>query len=128
MDAEVDSFGGGLSWRRKLSQELEHEQHVLHSDSNLLVGEGKVKTIENNKHERSKKKENQSQEYVDIWGEICRLVEDDLLGLNQMEVAGMRKQGDLDRIGADFESEIFYHLLNELIDQLVSNPLETLQL
>ncbi|XP_061347134.1 uncharacterized protein LOC133292715 [Gastrolobium bilobum] len=125
---EVDSFGVSMSWRRKLSPELENDQlFTLHSNSNLMIEEGKVKAIENNKHEESKKKEKQSQEYVDIWGEICRLAEDELVGSSQLEER-TKKQGDFESVSADFESEIFDHLLNELIDQLVENPLKALQL
>lgn len=110
-----------------MSTELENDQLcILNSDSNLIIEE-KVKATENNSHERSKKKEKQSQECVDIWGEICRLAEDELVGSNQIK-AEMSKQGDFESISADFESEIFDHLLNELIDQLVGNPSKTLQL
>ncbi|XP_027368439.1 uncharacterized protein LOC113874417 [Abrus precatorius] len=124
---EEDSFGVGMSWRRKLSPELENDQlFILHCDKNLIIEDKKVKAIENNKHEGSKEKEKQSRECIDIWGEICRLVEDELRS-SQLE-GGVRKQSDFENINADFESEIFDHLLNELIEQLVENPLKALQL
>ncbi|KAE9615146.1 hypothetical protein Lal_00048139 [Lupinus albus] len=124
---DVDSCGVGLGWRRKLSPELEKDQlFSLNSDSNLIIEERKVKT-KNNNNERSKKKEKQSQECVNIWGEICRLVEDELVGSNHLKEE-MRKQSDLASISADFESEIFDELLNDLIDQFVGSPLKTLQL
>ncbi|TKY56477.1 hypothetical protein E2542_SST20922 [Spatholobus suberectus] len=126
-ETEVDSFGVDTSWRRKLSPELENEQlHVLHCDSNLMIEEMKVNTIEDNKHEGLKRKDKQSQECVDIWGEICRLVEDEL-GSNKLE-EGLRKQSDFESVCADCESEIFDHLLYELIDQLIGNSLKALQL
>ncbi|KAG4954978.1 hypothetical protein JHK87_040572 [Glycine soja] len=118
---EVDSFGVDTSWRRKLSPELENEQL-----DNLMIEEMKVNTIEDNKHEGSKKNEKQSQECVDIWGEICRLVEGEL-GSNKLE-EGLWKQDDIESVCAGFESQIFDHLLYELIDQLVGNPLKALQL
>lgn len=118
-----------MSWRRKLSPELENNDQIfiLRSDCNLMNEERKVKAIENNMHGGSKKKEKQRQECVDIWGEICRLVEDELVGSNQLQEF-KRKQGDFESISADFESEIFDYLLDELIDQLVCNPLKALQI
>jgi len=125
---DVDSFGVDTSWRRKLSPELENDKLcVLNCDSNMMIEEEmKVNTIENNKHEGSKRKEKQSQDGVDIWGEICRLVEGEL-GSNELET-GMKKQGDFESLCADFESEIFDQLLHEFIDQLAGNPLKALQL
>ncbi|CAL0307744.1 unnamed protein product [Lupinus luteus] len=124
---DVDSCGVGLGWRRKLSPELENEHlFSLNSDINLIIEERKVKT-ENNNNERSKKKEKQNEECVHIWGEICRLVEDELVGSNPLKEE-IRKQSDLASISADFESEIFDELLNDMIDQLVGSPLKTLQL
>ncbi|OIW16506.1 hypothetical protein TanjilG_32176 [Lupinus angustifolius] len=125
--ADVDSCVVGSGWRRKLSPELENDQlFSLNSDSNLIIEERKVKT-KNNNNERSMKKEKQNQECVHIWGEICRLVEYELVGSNHLKEE-MRKQSDLASISADFESEIFDELLNDMIDQLVGNPLKTLQL
>ncbi|XP_061374703.1 uncharacterized protein LOC133316919 [Gastrolobium bilobum] len=116
----------GLSSRRKLSPELENDQHFnLRSDSNLMIEENKVKETESNKCEGSKKKEKHSQEYIHNWGEVSKLVKDELVGSNKIH-AWMNKQGDLGSISADFESEIFDQLLNELIDQLVGHPLTTL--
>ncbi|KAL9316584.1 hypothetical protein ACSQ67_017585 [Phaseolus vulgaris] len=125
---DVDSFGVDASWRRKLSPELENDKLcVLNCDSNMMIEEEmKVCTIENNKHEGSKRKEKQSQDCVDIWGEICRLVEGEL-GSNKLE-AEWKKQGDFESLCGDFESEIFDQLLHEFIDQLVGNPLKALQL
>ncbi|RZC26279.1 uncharacterized protein LOC114396621 [Glycine soja] len=114
------------SWRRKLSPELENEQlDDLHCDSNLMIKERKVNTIEDNKNEGSKKSEKQSQECIDIRGEICMLVEGEL-GSNRLE-EGLWKQGDIESVCADFESQIFYHMLHEFIDQLVGDPLKALQ-
>ncbi|XP_020202051.1 uncharacterized protein LOC109787873 [Cajanus cajan] len=116
---EVDSFGVDTSWRRKLSSELENEQ--LYCDNNMVNEEMKVNTIENNKHEGSKRKEKQSHECADIWVEICRLVDDEL-GSNKFD-EGLRKQGNFESVCVDFESEIFDHLLYEVIDQLVGKAL-----
>nr|KYP40664.1 hypothetical protein KK1_037986 [Cajanus cajan] len=107
------------SWRRKLSSELENEQ--LYCDNNMVNEEMKVNTIENNKHEGSKRKEKQSHECADIWVEICRLVDDEL-GSNKFD-EGLRKQGNFESVCVDFESEIFDHLLYEVIDQLVGKAL-----
>lgn len=121
-----------MGWRRKLSSELENDQHFVldsDSDSNLMNEERNVNAIENNVNEGSKKKEKIKQECLDIWGEICKLVEDELVGSNQLQEV-KRKQCDieLEEICEDFESEIFDHLLDEVIDQLVVNPLKVLQI
>ncbi|KAG4923626.1 hypothetical protein HKD37_18G049794 [Glycine soja] len=109
----------GLSARRKLSPKLDNDQHLpVRSDGNLMIDdESKVEAIDNNKHEGSKKKEMNGQEYIDIWVEVCRIVEDELAESNKIHI-WTNKQGDLGSISADFESEIFDHLLNELVDQL----------
>ncbi|TKY47160.1 hypothetical protein E2542_SST29217 [Spatholobus suberectus] len=120
LDFEREACGTvGLSSRRKLSPKLESDQHLLvHSDDNLMIDERKVKATDNNKYEGSKKKEKiNGQEYIDIWGEVCRIVEDELAASNQMH-RWTNKQGDLGSISSDFESQIFDHLLNELVDQL----------
>ncbi|XP_014504210.1 uncharacterized protein LOC106764439 [Vigna radiata var. radiata] len=117
----VDSFGVDTSWRRKLSPELENDKLcVLNCDSNMMIEEM-------NKLEGSKRTEKQSQDCVDIWGEICRLVEGEMES-NKLET-GLKKQGDFECLCADFESEIFDQLLQEFIlDQLAGNPLKALQL
>ncbi|KAL2317490.1 hypothetical protein Fmac_031366 [Flemingia macrophylla] len=122
--AEVDCFGVDISWRKKLSPELENDQ--LYSDSNMTIEETKVNTIENNKYEGSKRKEKQSHGCVDIWVEICRLVDDELRSNKLDKELRSREQGDFESVCVDFESEIFDHLLHELIDQLVVNPLKAL--
>ncbi|KAK7385531.1 hypothetical protein VNO78_31254 [Psophocarpus tetragonolobus] len=124
---EVDSFGVDLSWRRKLSPELEDDQlDDLHYDSNLIIEERKVKAIEDIKYEGSKKNEKQSHGYVDIWEKNCKLVEEELVS-NKLQKA-LREQGDFESVCADFESEIVDHLLHEFIDQLIGNPFKALQL
>lgn len=85
-----------------------------------MIDERKAKAIENNKYEGSKKKEKHSQEYIHIWGEVCRIVEEELAGSNQTH-AWKNRQSDLESISADFESEIFDQLLNEVIDQFVGH-------
>ncbi|RDX75777.1 hypothetical protein CR513_44308, partial [Mucuna pruriens] len=119
LDFEREACGTvGLSSRRKLSPKLENDQHLVeHSDGNLMTDERKDKAIEKNKYEGSKKKEKSEQEYLEIWDEVCRIVEDELGAPNQIHI-WTNKQGDLGNINADFESEIFDHLLNELVDQL----------
>jgi len=112
------SFAVGLSSRRKLSPKLDNDQHLpVQSDGNLMIDESKVEAIDNNKDEGSKKKEKNDQEYIDIWGEVCRIVEDELAESNKIHI-WTNKQGDLGSISADFEAEIFDNLLNELVDQL----------
>lgn len=119
--AGIDSVAVGLNSRRKLTPELETGKHIrMRSDDNLMIDEKKDKAIESNKYEGSKKKEKHSyKEYVDIWGEACRLVEDELGGSKNQVHVWMNEQSDLGSICADFESEIFDQLLNEVVSQLV---------
>ncbi|WJX63598.1 hypothetical protein P8452_48463 [Trifolium repens] len=119
---EEDLCDVDMSWRRKLSPALENDQLcILHSDSNLKIEEeNKVKEIENNMHEGSKKKERQNNECVDIWSKICKLVEDEFVGSSQLQEVKSKKS-DFESISADFESEILDELLDELIDQLVTS-------
>jgi len=119
--AEEDLCDVDMSWRRKLSPVLENDQlFILHSDSNFMnEEERKVEEIENNLNEGSKKKERHNNECVDIWIKICKLVDDELVGSNQLHEV-KRKQNDLENISADFELEILDELLDEVIDQFVS--------
>ncbi|AES98648.1 hypothetical protein MTR_5g071090 [Medicago truncatula] len=116
---EEDLCDVDMSWRRKLSPVLENDQlFILHSDSNFMnEEESKVKEIENNLNEGSRKKERHNNECVDIWIKICKLVDDELVSeLHEVK----RKQNDLENISADFELEILDELLDEVIDQFVS--------
>ncbi|KAE9594172.1 hypothetical protein Lal_00017045 [Lupinus albus] len=122
-ETEVDSLVFGLSPRRKLSPSVENEQHFLsRSDDNVMIEETKVKELENMKFEGSKKKEKHSKEYIDIWGEVCRVAEDEYAETNQIQ-AWMNKEGEFGSVSADCELQIFDDLLNELIDQLVGYPI-----
>lgn len=109
--AGVDSVAVGLNSRRKLTPELEKGKHILmRCDDNLMIDENKDKEIEKNKCEGSKKK---MKEYIEIWGEACKLVEDELGGSKNQVDAWMKEQcGDL-------ESEIFDQMLNEVVGELV---------
>ncbi|KAK2440734.1 hypothetical protein QL285_012110 [Trifolium repens] len=112
----IDSIEAGLSSRRKLTPELENNKNILiRSDDNLMIDEKKDKEIEGSK----KKEKHNYKEYIDIWGEACRLVEAELVGSKNQVHAWMNQQSDLGSVCADFESEIFDQLLNEVISQLV---------
>ncbi|XP_058782096.1 uncharacterized protein LOC131656380 [Vicia villosa] len=112
--AGVDSVAVGLNSRRKLTPELEKGKPVImRSDDNLMIDEKKDKEIEKNKCEESEKKVKKMKEYVDIWGEACKLVEDELGGSKNQVDAWMKEQC------ADFESEIFDQMLNEVVSELV---------
>ncbi|OIV95505.1 hypothetical protein TanjilG_25176 [Lupinus angustifolius] len=120
-ETEVDSLVFGLSPRRKLTPSVENDQHFPSSaDDNVIIEEAKVKELENRKFDGSKKKEKHSN--IDIWGEVCRVAEDEFAETNQIQ-AWMNKQGELGSVSADCELQIFDDLLNELIDQLVEYPI-----
>ncbi|CAL0301687.1 unnamed protein product [Lupinus luteus] len=120
-ETEVDSLVFGLSPRRKLTPSVENDQHFLSSsDNNVMIEETKVKELEKTKFEGPKKKEKHSN--IDIWGEVCRVAEDEFAETNQM-LAWMNKQGEFGSVSADCELQIFDDLLNELIDQLVGYPI-----
>ncbi|CAJ2640296.1 unnamed protein product [Trifolium pratense] len=112
----IDSIAVGLSSRRKLTPELENNKHILmRSDDNLMIDEKKDKAIEESK----KREKHNYKEYIDIWGEACKLVEDELAGSKNQVHAWMNQESNLGSVCADFESEIFDQLLNEVISQLV---------
>ncbi|KAL5077187.1 hypothetical protein RYX36_016171 [Vicia faba] len=113
--AGVDSVAVGSISRRKLTPELEKGKHILmRCDDNLMVDENKDKEIEKNKCEETKKKEKKMKEYIGIWGEASKLVEDELAGSKKQLVDAWIKEQC-----ADFESEIFNQLLNEVVSELV---------
>ncbi|KAI4318196.1 hypothetical protein L6164_025993 [Bauhinia variegata] len=116
---ESDSCVPGLSSRRKLSAELENEQ------KSLLLSDGNLEKKKYDGSNSKRKENNNAQEYIEIWSEVLRLVEDDLVGSKGIE-ARVWKQGDSLNLSADFESEILDHLLDEFIDQLVGDPLKSL--
>ncbi|KAL2332966.1 hypothetical protein Fmac_014179 [Flemingia macrophylla] len=118
LNAGEHSFAVDLSSRRKLSPKLESDQHIpVSSNDNLIIDEKEDKAIDINKNEGSKEIEKNVQEYIGIWGEVSRIVDDELAATNQKHV-WTTKQGDLGGIIEDLESEIFDDLLNELVDQL----------
>ncbi|CAL5202522.1 unnamed protein product [Lathyrus oleraceus] len=112
--AGVDSVAVGLNSRRKLTPELEKGKHILtRCDDNLMIDENKDKENEKNKYEGSKKKEKKMKEYIEIWSEACKLVEDELGGSKNQVDEWMKEQcGDL-------ESKIFDQMLNEVVSELV---------
>lgn len=104
-----------------MTSELETDKHIrMRSDDNLMIDEKNDKAIQNNIYEGSKKKEKQSyKDYIDIWGEACRLVGDELADSKNQVHVWMNEQSELGSICTDFESEIFDQLLNEVVSQLV---------
>ncbi|KAE8039280.1 hypothetical protein FH972_011708 [Carpinus fangiana] len=107
--------------RRKLSPELEnHKQQSARKDSNLIGDELKTKKVEG-KYHGAKKKECQSQNYVDMWDEISRLTGAELVGSNWV-YRKMWKHEDFEDIGVNFELEILDQLLDELVGQLSGLP------
>lgn len=107
--------------RRKLSPELEnHKQQSARKDSNLIGDELKTKKVEG-KYHGAKKKECQSQNYVDMWDEISRLTGAELVGSNWV-YRRMWKHEDFEDIGVNFELEIVDQLLDELVGQLSGLP------
>ncbi|KAI4305285.1 hypothetical protein L6164_028658 [Bauhinia variegata] len=125
--SDADSCEIGLSSRRKLSTELENEQQCpLLFDGNLMVEERKIKgKIGKQKYDNGSNSKRMEKQSMDICNEVFRLVGDDLVGSEGIE-SRMWKHGDSHGLSADFESEIFDHLLGEFIDQLVGHPLKTL--
>lgn len=104
-----------------MSPELEnHKQQSPRKDSNLIGDEQKTKKLEG-KYHGTKKKECQSQNYVDMWCEIGRLTGAELAGSNWV-YRGMWKNEDFEGIDANFELEILDQLLDELVGQLSGLP------
>ncbi|PQP96213.1 uncharacterized protein Pyn_02299 [Prunus yedoensis var. nudiflora] len=92
---------------------------------NGLIGDARRTKAREGKCLGSRKKEFHSGKHIEMWGEICRLAEDELVGSNWIiQNKGSWNQAGSAGIGADFESQILGQLLDELVDQFVDSPLK----
>ncbi|BFG33907.1 hypothetical protein CerSpe_201810 [Prunus speciosa] len=92
---------------------------------NGLIGDARRTKAREGKCLGSRKKEFHSGKHIEMWGEICRLVEDELVGSNWIiQNKGSWNQAGSAGIGADFESQILGQLLDELVDQFADSPLK----
>ncbi|CAK9180510.1 unnamed protein product [Ilex paraguariensis] len=105
----------GSNIRRTLLEDLKNYQHSNESDSHISISaDSETRKIEG-KCARSKKKDHQGQNHVEMWAEICKLAEADMKQSHWM----YRKPGDFEEIGADFGLDILDQLLAELVYELV---------
>lgn len=105
--------------RRKLSEKLKiYEQSSCCNAKSPIADDS-----EDKKNERKlggfRGKESTSENYEELWGEICKLAEMDMMQCNCM-YKGKYKLGDFEEIGADFGLQILDQLLFELVDQLIA--------
>ncbi|KAJ7964199.1 transcriptional regulator ATRX-like isoform X2 [Quillaja saponaria] len=116
--SDIGSCSAKFNSRRILSPELDNDKNISpRINDNLIINERKMKAIEFSKNYGTKKKVKHIQKNMNMWGEICRVAEDELIGSNWIDRA-MSKQDDLESITSDFELEILHQILNEVIDEL----------
>ncbi|KAJ4850242.1 hypothetical protein Tsubulata_050482 [Turnera subulata] len=111
---EDTKSGGEYNSRRKLSTELDN--HSRHIDDNSINDDRYSKRKEDICRQ-SGKKSCHSQEDSNMWEEICRVAETELLQSSNWIHRGSSKVEDLVGICTDFEKQIFDELLEELMDQ-----------
>ncbi|KAK9280678.1 hypothetical protein L1049_014376 [Liquidambar formosana] len=127
--SEEDSRLMGSSSKRKLLPEQENCEQPSPLDTSSVISDDyrETKMIEGETHGSKKKDYKQSQNYVDMWGEICRLVGGEMMESNRI-CKEMWKVEDFEHIGADFGVQILDQLLNELVDLLVGPPMKIFEL
>ncbi|XP_059660877.1 uncharacterized protein LOC132307201 isoform X2 [Cornus florida] len=109
--------------RRKLS-ELENSEHSPPCSTNSSVSNDEEAKKFGGKVHGSMKKDQQSENYAELWCEICKMAEQELKE-TKWEYREMWKLQDFeeDKV-ADFGFQIFEELLNELVDQLAATSNE----
>ncbi|XP_011032107.1 PREDICTED: uncharacterized protein LOC105131041 [Populus euphratica] len=119
--SEEDTKSGESNSRRKLSPQLENQNHKhlsQRSDGNLIFDDRN-----SNKTEEpcpgSRKKVCHNHDYLNMWDEVCKLTETQVVETNLNAYKNMCKfEEDFEEISADFGVQILDQLLQELVDQL----------
>ncbi|KAJ6309976.1 hypothetical protein OIU76_014841 [Salix suchowensis] len=119
--SEEDTKSGESNSRRKLSPRLENQdqEHLSRrSDGNLIFNDRN-----SNKTEEpcpgSRKKVCHNHDYSNMWDEVCKLTETQVVETNLNARKNMCKfEEDLEEISAEFGLQILDQLLQELVDQL----------
>lgn len=119
--SEEDTKSGESNSRRKLSPQLENQNHKhlsQRSDGNLIFD-----NRNSNKTEEpcpgSRKKVCHNHDYLNMWDEVCKLTETQVVETNLNAYKNMCKfEEDFEEISADFGLQILDQLLQELVDQL----------
>ncbi|KAM7496438.1 hypothetical protein LguiA_020852 [Lonicera macranthoides] len=117
--SEKDSRLASSNSRIKLSEKLKiYEQSSCCNTKSSIADDSKDK-----KNERKlgglRTKESKSENYGELWGEICKLAEKDMMQCN-CRYKGKYKLEDYEEIGEDFGLQILDQLLFELVDQLIA--------
>ncbi|KAL3750526.1 hypothetical protein ACJRO7_011516 [Eucalyptus globulus] len=100
------------SSRKKLTPELENHEHSSpRSDSDLLDDQP---TQSEGKCLGSRK---QRQSFSKMWSKICKISEKETIELEWLD-GRMAKREDVEGIGQDLELQIFFELLDELLDHM----------
>lgn len=119
--SEEDTKSGESNSRRKLSPQLENQNHKhlsQRSDGDLIFD-----NRNSNKTEEpcpgSRKKVCHNHDYLNMWDEVCKLTETQVVETNLNAHKNMCKfEEDFEEISADFGLQILDQLLQELVDQL----------
>lgn len=121
---EQDSSLSESKSRRKLSSELENcrEKKSPRNDNNL-IGDGlKTQKIDGQYYGTKQKESRSLKNYEEVWGEILRLTEAELVGSNWVCRETWKHEDYFEGIGVNFELGILDQLLDELVGQLAGLP------
>ncbi|KAL6979091.1 hypothetical protein U1Q18_020757 [Sarracenia purpurea var. burkii] len=117
--SEEDARLAGPNSRRKLSAQLEtNERSSPSCKPSRSSGDAQRRKMIDGRCNGLSKKDSQRQNYVEMWGEICRMAEGEMVESNWV-YRDLCKYEDCEDIGAVCELQILEILLNELVDQLV---------
>lgn len=119
--SEEDSKSGESNSRRKLSPQLENQNHKhlsQRSDGDLIFDNRNSNETEE-PCPASRKKVCHNHDYLNMWDEVCKLTETQVVETNLNAHKNMCKfEEDFEEISADFGLQILDQLLQELVDQL----------
>lgn len=121
--SEEDTKSGESNSRRRLSPRLENQdqEHLSRrSDGNLIFDDrNSNKTEEPCPGSRKKVCHNHVHDYSNMWDEVCKLTETQVVETNLNARKNTCKlEGDLEEISAECGLQILDQLLQELVDQL----------
>lgn len=119
--SEEDTKSGESNSRRKLSPQLENQNHKhlsQRSDGDLIFDNRNSNETEE-PCPASRKKVCHNHDYLNMWDEVCKLTETQVVETNLNAHKNMCKfEEDFEEISADFGLQILDQLLQELVDQL----------
>ncbi|XP_042487593.1 uncharacterized protein LOC122067815 [Macadamia integrifolia] len=112
----------GSNSRRKLSAELlKSDECPSQHLPRISISEDRKSRGTNRNDSESEKAICHTQDNVELWGGICKLAEENLVGSNWISKE-MSKLEEFEEIGIEFGLQIVDQLVNEIIDELCRLP------